>query len=89
MPETLYEAVVEVDERVVLEQELCQLQLNTPTVTGNTGEKVGGRGEEGRGREEKLADKHYSQLVLYACKCTLHYTEQVSLACINSHTRRI
>ena len=48
MPETLYEAVVEVDERVVLEQELCQLQLNIPTVTGNTGEIVGGEGREKR-----------------------------------------
>ena len=48
IPKTLYEAVVEVDERVVLEQESCQLQLNTPTVTGNTGEKVGGEGREKR-----------------------------------------
>ena len=42
----------------------------------------GGEGEE----EEKLADKHYFQLVLYACTCicTLHCMEQVSLACINS-----
>ena len=47
-PETLYEAVVEVDERVVLERGSCQLQLNTPTVTGNTGEKVGREGREKR-----------------------------------------
>ena len=45
--------MVEVDERVVLEQESCQLQLNTPTVTGNTGEKVGGEGRE-KGRKNWL-----------------------------------
>lgn len=50
MPETLYEVVVEVEERVLLVQESCQLKLDTPIVTGNTGEKVGGvRGGEGRG----------------------------------------
>ena len=49
MPETLYEAVVEVDERVVLVQESCQLELDTPIVTGSTGEKVGGVRREGRG----------------------------------------
>ena len=49
MPETLYEVVVEVEERVLLVQESCQLKLDTPIVTGNTGEKVGGvRGGEGR-----------------------------------------
>ena len=70
MPETLYEAVVDVDERVVLEQESCQLQLNAPTVTGNTGEKVGGEGRGGEGEEEKkLVDMLYSQLVLYVCTC--------------------
>ena len=56
MPETLYEAVVEVEERVVLVQESCQLELDTPIVTGSTGEKVGGvrrkgRGEGGKGQE--------------------------------------
>ena len=49
MPETLYEAVVEVEERVVLVQESCQLELDTPIVTGSTGEKVGGVRREGRG----------------------------------------
>ena len=40
MPETLYESVVEADERVVLCQETCQLNLEGPVVTGTTGEKV-------------------------------------------------
>ena len=40
MPEMLYEEVVEVDERVVLYQDTCQLQLPLPLVQGNTGEKV-------------------------------------------------
>ena len=40
VPEVLYEEVVEVEERVVLAQDSCQLQLTTPTVTGTTGEKV-------------------------------------------------
>lgn len=49
MPETLYEAVVEVDERVVLDQESCELLLNTSIVTSNTDEKVhvGGEGKGG------------------------------------------
>ena len=42
MPETLYEVVMEVEERVLLVQGSCQLKLDTPIVTGNTGEKVGG-----------------------------------------------
>ena len=45
--------------------------------------REGRRGGEGE-KEEKLADKHYFQLVIYPCICTLHYTEQASLACINS-----
>ena len=40
MPEVLYEEVVEVEERVVLEQPRCELQLPTPLVEGSTGEKV-------------------------------------------------
>jgi hypothetical protein len=36
----LYEEVVEVDERVVLQQEKCHLYTNCPVVTGTTGEKV-------------------------------------------------
>lgn len=49
MPETLYEAVLEVDERVVLEQKSCQLLLNTSIVTSNAGEnvQVGGEGKGG------------------------------------------
>ena len=40
MPETLYESVVEADERAVLCQETCQLNLEGLVVTGTTGEKV-------------------------------------------------
>lgn len=40
MPDLLYEEVIEVEERVVLHQESCQLQLPVPLVHGNTGEKV-------------------------------------------------
>ena len=42
MPEVLYEEVVEVEERMVLQQDSCQLNLggSTPPVQGNTGEKV-------------------------------------------------
>ncbi|XP_077209594.1 5-oxoprolinase isoform X1 [Paroedura picta] len=40
MPEVLYEAVVEVDERVVLYQEGCQLSGNTQPVTGVTGDSL-------------------------------------------------
>ena len=54
MPETLYEAVVEVEERVVLLQESCKLHLDTPIVTGNTGEKVGERRGEGGGEGERV-----------------------------------
>ena len=71
---------MEVDERVVLEQESCELQLNTSIDTTSTDEKVGG---EGRG-DETLADKYVT--ILNACMYTLHYTKQVNLACINSCT---
>ena len=40
MPEVLYEEVVEVEERVVLQQDTCQLNLPTPLIEGSTGEKV-------------------------------------------------
>lgn len=40
MPEVLYEEVVEVEERVVLQQDTCQLNLPTPLLEGSTGEKV-------------------------------------------------
>ena len=40
MPEVLYEEVLEVEERVVLEQDGCQLQIQEPLIQGNTGEKV-------------------------------------------------
>ncbi len=40
MPEVLYEEVIEVDERVVLQQDSCQLELKSPLVQGSTGEKV-------------------------------------------------
>ena len=40
MPEVLYDEVVEVEERVVLHQEACQLLLPGPLIQGNTGEKV-------------------------------------------------
>ncbi len=42
MPEVLYEEVVEVEERMVLHQDSCQLNLSDPVppVQGNTGEKV-------------------------------------------------
>ncbi len=40
MPNVIYEEVVEVEERVCLVQDMCQLGLNSPIVTGTTGEKV-------------------------------------------------
>ena len=40
VPEGLYECVVEVDERVVLQQTSCQLYDDYPTSIGVTGEKV-------------------------------------------------
>lgn len=39
MPDVLYEAVVQVEERVVLHREDCQLDLSSHAV-GTTGEKV-------------------------------------------------
>lgn len=39
-PEVLYEEVVEVSERYVLQQEKCQIKKKCPVVTGTTGEKV-------------------------------------------------
>lgn len=40
MPEKLYSVTVEADERVLLVRQGCQLGLETPIVTGTTGEKV-------------------------------------------------
>jgi 5-oxoprolinase (ATP-hydrolysing) len=40
VPDVLYECVVEVDERVVLQQVSCQLHLDTSSLTGLTGERV-------------------------------------------------
>ena len=40
VPPVLYDCVVEADERVVLHQESCQLQLDVQTHVGATGEKV-------------------------------------------------
>ena len=40
MPEVLYEDVIEVEERVILHQKDCQLNLMGDTVLGKTGEQV-------------------------------------------------
>ncbi len=40
MPDVLYEQVVEVEERVVLCSDSCQLNLTLPAYAGSTGEKV-------------------------------------------------
>ncbi len=40
MPDVIYEEVVEVDERVCLVQDNCKLGLDSPIVTGTTGEQV-------------------------------------------------
>ena len=40
MPEVLYEDIVEVEERVVLYQRDCQLNLDSDRVQGTTGEQV-------------------------------------------------
>ena len=40
VPDVLYECVVEVDERLVLQQDSCELNLDAHTLTGVTGEKV-------------------------------------------------
>ncbi|CAE1235690.1 OPLAH [Acanthosepion pharaonis] len=39
-PEVLYEEVIEVDERLLLKQDKCELDLNCQVVTGKTGEKL-------------------------------------------------
>lgn len=39
-PELLYESVIEVDERVVMQQERCELKRTEKTVESKTGEKV-------------------------------------------------
>ena len=43
VPDVLYECVIEVDERVVLQQNSCQLHLDAPTLSGVTGEQVSDR----------------------------------------------
>lgn len=40
MPDVIYDRVIEVKERVCLAQEDCQLNLQSPLVTGRTGEQV-------------------------------------------------
>ena len=40
MPELLYSEVIEVDERVVLKQQNCQLSSSCSVQTGVTGEEV-------------------------------------------------
>ena len=67
MPENLYEAVVEVDERVVLEQESCELQLHTSIDTTSIDEKVRG----GKRRRMKHWLTNMSQLELNACMYAL------------------
>ena len=39
-PSQLYDEVIEVEERLVLQQENCQMQMSCPVVTGTTKEKV-------------------------------------------------
>ncbi len=39
-PDVLYEEVVEVEERMVLKQDQCQLNKDVKIFTGSTGEKV-------------------------------------------------
>lgn len=39
-PDVLYEEVIEVNERFVLQQEKCQIKKKCPVVIGTTGEKV-------------------------------------------------
>ena len=81
MPETLYEVVVEVEERVLLVQESCQLKLDTPIVTGNTGEKVGGvRGGEGKVEGVRGGHRKFS-VVWYAFQSPCL---PWSLECMNS-----
>ena len=41
-PDVLYEEVVEVDERVVLQQDRCQVNKQCERTTGKTGEMVCG-----------------------------------------------
>ena len=40
MPDVIYEEVIEVEERMCLVQDSCQLDISSPVVTGTTGEKV-------------------------------------------------
>ena len=39
-PDVLYDEVIEVEERVVLQQERCEIKQDCPVVTGTTNEKA-------------------------------------------------
>ncbi|XP_076111400.1 5-oxoprolinase-like isoform X2 [Mytilus galloprovincialis] len=39
-PDQLYEDVIEIEERVVFHQDICEIKKQCPTVTGSTGEKL-------------------------------------------------
>lgn len=41
-PDVLYDEVVEVDERIVLQQSKCEINKKCDIVTGTTGEQVSG-----------------------------------------------
>ena len=41
MPDLLYDSVVEVDERIVLQQDRCMLKKQCPLELSSTGEQVG------------------------------------------------
>ena len=60
-PDVLYEDVVEVDERVVLQQERCEIKRQCPSATGTTGEKVV-MGIQG-GRKSRVGEMIYWLLV--------------------------
>ena len=40
MPDLLYDEVIEVEERIVLKQDKCALNILCPTMTASTGEQV-------------------------------------------------
>jgi len=39
-PDQLYEDVIEVEERVIFQQDKCEIKKSCPVVQGTTGEKV-------------------------------------------------
>ena len=45
-PDVLYEEVIEVEERVVMKQDKCEINHQGPVVTGTTGEKVSEIGQK-------------------------------------------